>query len=545
MPVMACSRRLIPEENFFCSICLNVFTQPVAIPCGHNFCMECIRSYWDTCNTFPCPLCKQEFDQKPLLRVNTVIAEVAAIFKSNEVHSAEKSDEQTLNGNVFCSICTGAKVAALKSCLVCFMSFCEMHLKPHQTISAMKTHKLINPAENLESRICRTHGQPLELFCRLECMFLCDACKSDHKTHKIVTLEEEAEIWKTQLAKEKRSTDDMIHARQQKIQEFQKSLAAITDTGKEAMLCTSNVMTLLINYIRRSQVELVGAIETKQKKSGAEAEGFIEELEAEIMQLKQKSMELNQASLANDPLIFLEKVSSHTISQPQVKDWSDVTLSSDQFSVLGALAELETAVKREVRMLCDPDLKEKQQHAVDITLDPDTANPELMVSENRKQVTHGDRKRNVPKKPERFDYVPNVLAKESFSSGKFYFEVQVKDKSQWQMGVANGSINRKGDIRLSPKNGYWTICLRAGNEFIASACSTVTLPVRGIPEKIGVFVDYEEGEVSFYDVDAQANIFFFTGCNFAEPLFPFLSPCVNDKGKNSAPLIITPVKFCS
>ncbi|XP_023253855.1 zinc-binding protein A33-like [Seriola lalandi dorsalis] len=540
---MACSSSLIAEENFVCSICLSVFTKPVSIPCGHTFCSECITNYWDTRAIFPCPLCKEEFHIKPMLRVNTVIQEMAEQLK-NRVGETSGTFEQAGNGNVLCSMCTEAK-AAVKSCLVCFMSFCEKHLEPHQKVPTLKKHKLINPVENLESRICKMHDEPLDLFCRVDHEFVCEVCKSDHKTHMIVPLEEEAQMRRVLLGNEKTHTDKMIQERQQKIQEIQNSMEASRNNAAKALSCSLHVMTALVSYIKRSHAELTEVIEMKQKKAGTEAEGFIKELGEEIMQINQKNVELNQVSLANDPLKFLENLLSLTISEPQVKDWSNVTLTSDEFVEQRALAKLQTTVMREISMLCDPDLKEKQRHAVDVTLDPDTANPQLTVSADGKQVTHGNRKRNVPNKQERFDHVLNVLAKEGFSSGKFYYEVQVKDKPQWDLGVANQSINRKGDIRLSPKNGYWTIWLRKGNEFTANAGPAITLPERKMPQKVGVFVDYEKGQVSFYDVDARANIFSFTECNFTEKLFPFFSPCDNDEGKNSAPLIITPVKHKS
>lgn len=479
-----------------------------------------------------------------MLRVNTVLAEMAAKFKNTVQKKSCSTSEQAGNGNVLCGVCTGAKHEALKSCLVCLVSYCETHLEPHLRISALKKHKLIHPVENPESRICKSHDEPLELFCRGDQMFICESCKtSDHKTHKIVTLEEEAHMRKSQLGIEKKDTDQMIQDRQQKIHEIQNSMETSRNNAAKALSYSMHVMTAVVDYIKKSQAELSKVIETKQKKNETVAEGFIKELEGEIMQIKQKSSQLNQVSLANDPFIFLENFLSLTVTAPQVNDWSDVTLNSDQFTFQEALAKLETMVTREISMLCDPDLKEKQQYAIDVNMDPDTANPYLTVSQDGKQVSHGDRRRNLPNKPERFDHVVNVLAKEGFSSGKFYYEVQVKDKTQWDLGVANQSINRKGDIRLSPKNGYWTIWLRKGREFTANAGPAINLHVREIPQKVGVFVDYDEGEVSFYDVDTRAKIFSFIGCNFTEKIFPFFSPCATDSGKNTAPLIITPVKY--
>lgn len=542
---MAFARSLMAVENFHCSICLDVFTQPVTIPCGHNFCLNCITGYWDTNNTVcVCPLCKEEYHTRPMLRVNIIIAEMAEKIKRSVQEKFSGNPEQPGNGNVLCDVCTGAKSAALKSCLVCVMSYCETHLEPHQRISALKKHKLIHPVENPESRICEKHNRPLELFCRVDEMFLCECCKdSDHKNHKTVTLEEEAQIRMTMLEIEKKGREQMIQVRQQKIDEIQHSMEASKNNAEKALSCSMHVMSVMVEYIKRSQAELTEVIETKQKKTETEAKGFIKELEGEITQIKEKNEQLNQVSLTNDPFIFLENVSHLTITPLQVKDWSDVMVDGDQFTVQGAMITLEETVTREIRMLCDPDFKELKRHAVDVTLDPDTANPFLIVSEDGKQVTHRDRRRNLPNKPGRFDQVYNIFAKEGYASGKFYYETQVKDKTQWDLGVAKQSINRKGDIRLSPENGYWTIWQRKRNELTANAGPAVKLCVRETPQKVGVFVDYEKGQVSFYDVDSRAHIFSFTRCNFTEKLFPFFSPCANDGGKNSAPLIITPVKY--
>ncbi|KAJ4937804.1 hypothetical protein JOQ06_002434 [Pogonophryne albipinna] len=114
-------------------------------------------------------------------------------------------------------------------------------------------------------------------------------------------------------------------------------------------------------------------------------------------------------------------------------------------------------------------------------------------------------------------------------------------KTQWTLGVARESINRKGKITSSPQKGYWTIWLSNNKKYKALAGPSVRLSLKSQPEKVGVFVDYEEGLVSFYDVDAAALIYSFTGCCFKEKLYPYFSPCLNHGGKNSAPLIICPV----
>ncbi|XP_041653917.1 E3 ubiquitin-protein ligase TRIM21-like [Cheilinus undulatus] len=539
---MACHRSLMVEDNFQCSICLDVFTEPVTIPCGHTFCRVCITDHWDTNKPlFHCPLCKKEYLKMPDLCVSTVLAGMAEKVKRD---AEERRDipEQTGSGHMLCGMCTERKKKATKSCLTCFMSFCDAHLEPHRRVSSLKKHKLISPVEDLGTRLCRQHDEPLELFCKVDLMFVCSDCiKSDHKSHKTVSVEEEADMRKAQLGVEKKGMDQLIQTRQQKLLEVQDSVKVSGNNAAKALAYSNHVMAALVDYIRRSQMELGEVIQTKKTKIEEEGKGFVKELEGEMIQIQQKKSDLDQVCGINDSFEFLERFLSLTITPPQVKDWSEVSIDSNQFAVQGTLIHLETTVAREIRLLCDPDLKKMQRHAVDLTLDPDTANPFLVVSEDGKEVKTGDRKRNIPDKPERFDHVLNVLAKEGFSAGKFYYEVQVQGKTQWDLGVANQSINRKGDIRLSPKSGYWTIWLRKGNEFTANAGPATNLTVREIPQKVGVFVDYEDGQVSFYDVHARAQIFSFTGCNFTERLFPYFGPGGIDGGKNSAPLIITPV----
>ncbi|XP_036407323.1 butyrophilin subfamily 2 member A1-like [Megalops cyprinoides] len=178
--------------------------------------------------------------------------------------------------------------------------------------------------------------------------------------------------------------------------------------------------------------------------------------------------------------------------------------------------------------------------AVDVTLDPDTAYPSLSLSKNGKEVKHGTTWHDLPYNPKRFTSNRNVLGKEGFSSGKFYYEVQVGKKTYWTLGVAKESINRKEEITLSPENGYWTVELRNGTKYKALAGPPVSLPLSEKPRTVGVYVDYEGGQVSFYNVEARTLIYSFTGYTFTVKLYPLFKPGLY-YGKNSAPLIISPL----
>ncbi|XP_026095764.1 zinc-binding protein A33-like [Carassius auratus] len=195
------------------------------------------------------------------------------------------------------------------------------------------------------------------------------------------------------------------------------------------------------------------------------------------------------------------------------------------------------------KKLKQTELKWMQQYAVDVTLDPETAHPELILSDDGKQVRHGDIWQKLPNNSKRFDTYLFVLGKKGFSSGRFYFEVQVEGKTSWDLGVAQGSINRKGEILLSPSNGLWTLILRNGNKYINCVNPPVSISVRVKPQRVVVFVDYEEGLVSFYDVETSSHIYSYTNQRFFGELYPYISPCLNGGGKNSSPLIITPLNY--
>uniref|UniRef100_A0A8C9XCI4 Uncharacterized protein n=1 Tax=Sander lucioperca TaxID=283035 RepID=A0A8C9XCI4_SANLU len=531
---MATVSILSSEDQFLCSICLDVFTDPVTIPCGHNFCKNCITEHWNTNDQYLCPLCKEGFTTRPDLRVNT--------FSSSSEQQVSKP------GEVPCDVCTGTKLKALKSCLGCLVSYCETHLEPHLTASRLKRHQLIDPVENLEGRICTKHDKPLELFCKTDQTCVCMLCTVlDHKTHDVVPLKEGYEGKKVELGKTEAEIQQMIQKRRLKIQEI-KDLADLSEEDADREIAEGvQVFTSLKESVERGLNELINTIKEKQKTTEKQAEAFIKELEQEISELMKRSTDVEQVLRSEDHLHLLQSVQSLNIQQPPpTKDWTEVSVrpSSYEGTVVKAVVHLEETLCTEMKkLLAESELKRVQQYAVDVTLDPDTAHPNLILSDDGKQVNLGDVRKKLPDNSERFSRYCIVLGKRSFSSGRFYFEVQVKGKTKWTLGVARESIDRKGAITASPKDGNWTIWLKNRNEYKALADPLVIrLSLKSPPQKVGVFVDYEEGLVSFYDVDAAAHICSYTGCSFTEKLFPYFSPCDNDDGKNSAPLIISPVR---
>ncbi|XP_069775321.1 zinc-binding protein A33-like isoform X2 [Narcine bancroftii] len=170
-----------------------------------------------------------------------------------------------------------------------------------------------------------------------------------------------------------------------------------------------------------------------------------------------------------------------------------------------------------------------------LTLEPSTAHPELLISDDLRSVRLSDTWQELPDNPERFDDCVSVLSAQGFDSGRHYWQVEVGNKTMWDVGLAKESVNRKGNIILSPEDGFWTIWLRNGNEYEALSTPSAFLSLRTKPKTIGVFLDYEKGQVSFYNADDMSVIYTFTDC-FSERLFPYFSPGEGDGGKNTEPL---------
>ncbi|KAM9857192.1 E3 ubiquitin-protein ligase TRIM39-like [Aulostomus maculatus] len=508
---MAAATCLLSGDQFLCSICLDVLTQPVTLSCGHNFCKDCITTQWDSRVTWLCPMCKQVFAQQPELQVNSLISEIIAHFREAQQKASGSERHVSRPGEVQCDICTGTKLRALKSCQVCLVSCCETHLGPHLTVQGLKRHQLIDPEETLEDRMCTKQDKPLELLCR-----------------------DEYEKKKVELGKTEAGIQQMIQERRLKIKEIQYSVDLSEADAKRETGDGVQVFTALQESVARSLDELLETIEEKRRRTKNQAEDMIRELQQEISVLMERSSEVEQLSGSEDHLHLLQ-------SFPATKDWTDVLARPP--SCKGAVVRAKKRLTQTMRKLfAAVEMKRFQQYEVDVTFDPDTAHPNLFLSDDRKQVSHVNLKKNLPDTPKRFSKSVSVFGKKGFSSGRFYFEVQVEGKTKWTVGVARESINRKENVPFSRHQGYWTLCLRNGNKYKACDDPAVCLPPSSRPKLLGVLVDYEEGLVSFYNVNTADLICSLIHCNFAEKLHPYFSPCPNDGGENTAPLILAPVR---
>ncbi|XP_074479620.1 E3 ubiquitin-protein ligase TRIM21-like [Sebastes fasciatus] len=549
---MACA---LSEDQFRCIICLDIFHNPVSIPCGHNFCLGCIKRFWDTSHKSECPLCKEAFKIRPELRINVGLKDITQQFKKSPPYKRPPGKrppnlpprQASKNDDVPCDICQGNSVMAVKSCLACQMSYCEIHLTPHLRDSVLTKHRLTDPATFVTSHLCRIHNKVLDKFCKSHQTPICIKCRElDHKHHEIISIEKESKRVRTQMKKSEAEFQQMIQTRIKKLEEINTS-AKLSKVNKELEIQKSiEVVTMVISVIEKNQASLIEKMEQKQEVAEKTEGELIKELGQEINELQRRRSELQHLEHSDDPLHILQCFPS--LSSPLFsRDWSEVRAQPDGYigTVRRAFTKLVDVCHTLEKKLAAEEMSKTYQYEAHVTLDPVTASGWLSLSADGKQVSlsHQQKKPAPPDDPLRFDSCVSVLGKQSFTSGKHYWEVQVGDKTDWDLGVARESINRKGAITVRPDCGYWAICRRKGGSLSACAGPSVTPHLQETPQKVGVFLDCDEGSVSFYDAEAKAHIYTYGECGFNEPLYPYLNPCLHDNGKNTAPLIICPVEF--
>ncbi|XP_028266924.1 bloodthirsty-related gene family, member 2 [Parambassis ranga] len=330
--------------------------------------------------------------------------------------------------------------------------------------------------------------------------------------------------------------EEMIQERQQKIERLKYSLEHQKSSYLREVRESQKVFSALVQAMEKSHKAVVVAIEEKQKQEAKRVDALVHEIEDEIQNLRRQMAE-------PDPQVSDQSEDLKDVTT--MKDWSKVTIETDPCVGVTrrALSDIMEKIKMEVNRLSKAELKRTEKYIVDVNLSAKTAHPFLWVSDDRKQVRHTDKLQEVPDNPKRFDRVANVLAKEGFSSGRCYWEVEVGEKIEWTLGVAGQSINRKGKFTVCPANGFWTLSLKVGGQYLVNTSPVTLVALEQRPKKVSVFVDYTEGRVSFFCADSGVHVHTFTD-TFTDRLHPFFSPGRLHGGKNAAPLIISS-SFCS
>ncbi|KAF4092017.1 hypothetical protein AMELA_G00016280, partial [Ameiurus melas] len=299
-------------DQFSCPVCLDLLKDPVAIHCGHSYCKVCINISWDQEDqkgVYSCPQCRDTFTPRPVLRRNNMLAEVVEKLKKTEVQAASPAHCYAGPGDVECDFCTGRKHKAVKSCLMCLASYCEIHLKPHYQSPAFKIHTLIEASAKLQEKICSEHNKPIEIYCRSDQTCICYLCTMDnHKGHDTVTVTAERSRKQRELKEEQMKSQQRIQEKQKKVQELKQAVNTIKLSAQTAVEDSERIFTEMICSIEKRRSEVMELIRAQEKAELSRAERLLEELEQEIADLQRRVTELEQLSHTDDHLHFLQEI---------------------------------------------------------------------------------------------------------------------------------------------------------------------------------------------------------------------------------------------
>ncbi|XP_071402190.1 tripartite motif-containing protein 16-like [Centroberyx affinis] len=527
--------------KFCCSICLDLLRDPVTIPCGHSYCMSCIKSCWDEEDQkkiHSCPQCRQTFTPRPVLVKSTMLAELVEELKKTGLQAAPPDRCYAGPGDVACDFCTGRKLKALKSCLVCLASYCEQHLQPHYDVAPLKKHKLVEATMKLQENICSHHDEVMKLFCRTDQQCICCFCAVDeHKGHDTVSAAAERTERQKELGVSRQKIQQRIQNREKDVKVLQQEVKAINLSADKAVEDSEKNFTELVRLIEKRSSDVKEQIRSQQKAEASRAKELLEKLKQEIAELRRKDAELEQLSHTEDHNHFLhnypslsrlsESTDSPSTNIRPLWYFEDVTaaVSEARDKLQGVLTEEWTKISwtvTDVDVLLSQPREPKTRaeflkYSRQITVDPNTADTHLSLSEGNRKATYMTEEQLYSRHPDRFTDRWQVLSREGLT-GRCYWEVEWSGKVS--IAVSYKDISRTGDeSEFGCNDKSWALDYFY-NQFIHN---NITTPIPGpLSSRVGVYLDHRAGILSFYSVSETMTLLHRVQTTFTQPLYPGL-----------------------
>ncbi|XP_059495746.1 zinc-binding protein A33-like isoform X1 [Stegostoma tigrinum] len=415
-------------------------------------------------------------------------------------------------------------------CPVCRTETSSRTLRPHRTLSNIVETFVKSGGGGEIQQECSRHKEKLKIFCKTDNQLICLVCQISkyHQNHQLLPTEEAAEEFKGELQTFLKSVQDKKQACEAGKSGYEATLSHIQDQGVKTEKQIKAEFENLHQFLREEERIVLEDLKLEKEKKSQEMKERIEKITKEISSLSATVQDIEQQLREQDSITFLTKFLD---IQERVKQ----TLPEPQnvyplINVGKYISSLQYKLWEKLLTVIN---------TAPVTLDPNTAHPALLLSEDLNSVRYVKNRLQLPDNPERFDRCVSLLGSEGFTSGRHSWEVEMGNKTDWDMGVAKESINRKGDVELYPGNGYWTVILRDGNKYWAGEDSWKRLELNVKPRKIRVCLDYEGGKVSFYNSENKTHIYTFTE-TFTEKIYPYFSPFLTEGNKNTDPLKICP-----
>ncbi|XP_073720570.1 tripartite motif-containing protein 16-like isoform X2 [Misgurnus anguillicaudatus] len=525
------------QDQFICSICLDLLKDPVTIPCGHSYCMSCITNCWnqdDQKRNYSCPQCRQTFNTRPDLNKNVVFAQMVEMLKKTKLQTDRSALSFAGPEDVKCDVCTERKYKAIKSCLVCLESYCQSHFEQHEAFHREKKHKVIDVTGRLQEMICSQHDKLIEVYCHTDQRCICLMCVMDeHKNHDTVSAAAERTEKQRLLEDKQRKLHQRIQEKEKKLQDLRESVKIHTISAQTAVDDTERIFTQLIRSIERRRSEVIQLIRDQEKTAVSRAEDLLKKLKQEIDDLRRRNDEMEKLSQTKDHISFLQSfqsLSSSSGSSDNITVSSLLSFDDVMKSVTKLKEKMEDFCKEEIEKISEkvsfteiitnePKIREEFLKYFSLfSLDPNTACGVICLLEKNTAATRTNTFQKYPDHPDRFDVWVQVLCSESLC-GRCYWEIEWSGDDGVYISVSYKSISRKGgdECRFGYNDQSWSLfCSSSQCSFSHNNIKT-NLPV--VSSKIGVYVDHSSGSLSFYSVSDTMTLIHRVNTTFTKPLY--------------------------
>ncbi|XP_023146320.2 E3 ubiquitin/ISG15 ligase TRIM25-like [Amphiprion ocellaris] len=524
-----------PEEQLVhelsCPICLQLYSDPVVLPCGHNYCRACICMTADTTDKsgiLPrCPECREEYQGMDSLQRNFKLSSIVEGYRAS-APQLDRQSETDSEEMVFCDHCIDEQSLAEKTCLKCEVSLCSRHLQKHQERESFREHTVVEPLNRLGMKCCAIHRRPLEYFCSTDMTLLCTTCfvEGHHHNHDVLTFcvaEEEMRRALENRSKVVSSRLQMTESLLQQTAEEQGASEAIGDKLVNKAVTVMDNMAALVDRYRDRLRTLLEEERGQRRKSWQLGVTVLEEQQQQLLEAQRRATE---ALSETDTCLFIhrfmlieQRLREVVTGAVAAKIPSKAPLNTKRLQEGLKTQNFRSEMIRlleSLHILLNP---------LELTFNICTAHPSLLVSNDLHTVKYSSTKQPYVEHPERFTSAPQVLCSQGFSGGVHIWVVEVGANSMWSLGVCYKSILRRGDHsrlghnsvswRLQWKNSKLTVCQSSSNVVLRETTSH--------PIKIEIALDYEAGTLMFHSIKEHREHLHTFRAVFREPVYPAFS----------------------
>ncbi|XP_038159146.1 tripartite motif-containing protein 16-like isoform X2 [Cyprinodon tularosa] len=550
-------KRVHIKEEFYCLSCFDPLKYPVTIPCGHNFCINCIKTHWEEeeeKGIHSCPQCRKTFNPG-FSEKTTPLTDVVELLKKIKLQAVLADNCHAGSEYVACDFCTGSKMKAISFCFVCSAFYCEGHVHSHNDDPPLKRNKVLKPSKNLQKNICSQHDEAIDFFCRTDQKFICSHClMNEHRGHHTVSAATERSQRQRELEEIQEKIQQGIQDREKDVKLLKLEVDSINHSADKTVENCEVIFSKLIRLIQEKSSYVKQQIRSQQETEVSRVKELQEKLEQEITELKKKEAELKQLLNTEDHNQFLhsypslsalsESTHSPSINIRPLRHFEDVTAAVSELRdnlqdiLRDTWKNISLTITEQKALLSEPEPELEPnsrdgflKYACEITFDPNTAHGELSLSEGNRKVTYnlnvyGYR---IPDIPSRFNKCEQVLSRESLT-GRCYWEVEWTDPVV-TVAVAYKNI-RRVDNGSQSRFGYndrsWALdCFQNGSLFTITNGANLGFwhnnartPTSGsMSSRIGVYLDHSAGILSFYSVSETMTLLHRVQTTFTQPLY--------------------------